>query len=146
MREARRSAIVPHSAERMFALVADVAAYPEFLPGCTRGQVLRDEGAETTASLSLSRGPFDATFTTRNTLVPPRQLTMELIDGPFKALHGQWTFTPLGDAGCRADLTVRFEFRSRAVDLLMGPAFERLCNEIVDAFVQRAASVYGSGD
>lgn len=145
MREARRSAIVPHSAERMFALVADVAAYPEFLPGCTRGQVLRDEGAETTASLSLARGPFDATFTTRNTLVPPRQLTMELIDGPFKALHGQWTFTPLGEAGCRADLTVRFEFRSRAVDLLMGPAFERLCNEIVDAFVQRAASVYGSG-
>jgi ribosome-associated toxin RatA of RatAB toxin-antitoxin module len=145
MREARRSAIVPHSAERMFALVADVAAYPEFLPGCTRGQVLREEGPETTASLSLSRGPFDATFTTRNTLLPPRQVTMELIDGPFKALHGLWTFTPLGDAGCRADLTVRFEFRNRAADLLMGAAFERLCNEIVDAFVQRAATVYGSG-
>jgi ribosome-associated toxin RatA of RatAB toxin-antitoxin module len=144
MREARRSAIVPHSAERMFALVADVASYPQFLPGCTRGEVLRDEGSETTASLSLVRGPFDATFTTRNTLAPPHELRMELLDGPFRALHGRWTFTPLGDAGCRAELTVRFEFRNRAADLLMGAAFERLCNEIVDAFVRRAAVVYGN--
>jgi ribosome-associated toxin RatA of RatAB toxin-antitoxin module len=143
MRIARRSAIVPHSAERMFALVRDVAAYPEFLPGCTRGEVLAESGTETTASLALARGPFAATFTTRNTLEPPRRLAMELVDGPFRALHGEWSFTPLGDAGCRAELTVRFEFRNRATDLLMGPAFERLCNEIVDAFVQRAAAVHG---
>lgn len=129
----------------MFALVADVAAYPAFVPGCTRGEVLRDDGREATASLSLARGPFAATFTTRNTLEPPGRLAMELIDGPFRALQGEWTFAPLGDAGCRAELCVRFEFRSRAADLLMGPPFERLCNEIVDAFVARAAAVYGRG-
>ena len=33
MRVVERSAIVPYTAAQMFALVNDVARYPEFLPG-----------------------------------------------------------------------------------------------------------------
>lgn len=151
MREVHRSAIVPYPAEAMFALVADVESYPRFLPGCTASAVLSREPGGLVASLALSKGPFSSSFTTRNTLDPPRRLTMELVDGPFRSLHGEWTLTPLGSPGaspgatqgCRIDLRVRFQFAGTARDLLLGPAFELTCSGLVDAFVERARAVYG---
>ncbi|MEQ1800367.1 MAG: type II toxin-antitoxin system RatA family toxin [Gammaproteobacteria bacterium] len=151
MREVHRSAIVPYAAEAMFALVADVEAYPRFLPGCTASSILSREPGGLVASLSLSKGPFSSSFTTRNTLEPPRRLSMELVDGPFQSLHGEWLVTPLvGSAGpapvaegCRIELRVRFQFAGTARDLLLGPAFELTCSGLVDAFVARAKAVYG---
>jgi ribosome-associated toxin RatA of RatAB toxin-antitoxin module len=148
MREVHRSAIVPYPAEAMFALVADVESYPRFLPGCTSSAVLSREPGGLVASLALSKGPFSSSFTTRNILDPPRRLTMELVDGPFRSLHGEWTLTPLGPSGgaqgCRIDLLVRFQFAGTARDLLLGPAFELTCSGLVDAFVERARAVYGA--
>jgi len=147
MREVHRSAIVPYPAEAMFALVADVEAYPQFLPGCTASAVLSRDSAGLVATLALSRGPFASSFTTRNALDPPHRMTMELVDGPFKSLHGEWRVTPLGDPavqpGCRIDLRVQFQFASAARDWLLGPAFELICSGLVDAFVARAKAVYG---
>lgn len=147
MREVHRSAIVPYPAEAMFALIADVESYPAFLPGCTGSAILGEDAGGLVASLSLARGPFSASFTTRNRLEPPRRLTMALVDGPFRSLTGEWTVTPLvppsGASGCRIDLTVRFEFAGAARDLLLGPAFELTLGSLVDAFVARARAVYG---
>ena len=143
MREVHRSAIVPYPAEAMFALVADLESYPQFLPNCTASAVRSRDATGLVASLSLARGPFASSFTTRNTLEPPRRMTMELLDGPFKALHGEWQITPLAERGCRIDLRVQFQFASVARDWLLGPAFELTCSGLVDAFVARAKAVYG---
>ena len=147
MRDVHRSAIVPYPAEAMFALVADFEAYPQFLPGCTASSVLSRDPTGLLASLSLAKGPFAASFTTRNTLDPPRRMTMELVEGPFKSLHGEWLVTPLGDPsgqqGCRIELRVKFQFASAARDWLLGSAFELTCSGLVDAFVARARAVYG---
>lgn len=138
MREVHRSALVPFGPESLFSLIADVRAYPRFVPGCTGSEVLSEEGSQVLASLSLARGPLHATFTTRNTLEPHRRIGMELVDGPFRELHGEWLITPLGVDGSRVDLRVRFAFDSRAKDLLLGPVFELSLNGIVDAFVREA--------
>lgn len=143
IRDVHRSAIVPYPAADIFALIADLEAYPRFVPGCTASQVLSRDGNEVVASLSLAKGPFHASFTTQNTLDPPRGMAMLLVDGPFKSLEGQWRVDPLGAEGCRIDLHVRFEMASRSRDWLLGPAFELTCNSLVDAFVARAKAVYG---
>lgn len=143
MREVHRSAIVPYPAPAMYALVADLEAYPEFLPGCTGSAVLERQADSLLASLALSKGPFQASFTTRNVLEPPRRMSMDLVDGPFSSLHGEWTLVPLGENGCRIELRVCFEFASRTRDLLLGPAFELTCGSLVDAFVSRARKLYG---
>lgn len=127
----------------MYALVSDLEAYPQFLPGCTGSSVLEREAGSLLASLSLSKGPFKASFTTRNVLDPPRGMTMDLVDGPFSSLRGEWTLLPLGENGCRIELRVNFEFASATRDLLLGPAFELTCGGLVDAFVSRAKKLYG---
>jgi ribosome-associated toxin RatA of RatAB toxin-antitoxin module len=68
---------------------------------------------------------------------------MELVDGPFSALKGEWRFESLGKDGCKLMLEMRFSFSNRVKDLLLGAMFEHTCNQLVDAFVQRAHEKYG---
>ena len=145
MREVRRSALLPYSSDQVYGLVADVERYPEFLPWCTTARVLASEGDEVTVTLGLSSGIARASFTTRNRLDPGRSMTMSLVDGPFDHLEGRWDFTPIRKAGTRADLNVRFSTHGVIGALALGPAFEGICNHLVDAFARRARRVFGGG-
>lgn len=145
MREVRRSALLPYAAEQVYGLVADVERYPEFLPWCTGARILSSAGDEMTVTLGLSSGIARASFTTRNRLDPGRSVTMSLVDGPFDELEGRWDFTSIRNAGTRADLNVRFATHGMIGALALGPAFETICNQLVDAFARRARQVFGGG-
>lgn len=145
MREVRRSALLPYSPDAIYGLVADFERYPEFLPWCSGARIVAREGDEVTARLSLASGLVRASFTTRNRNVPGRSITMSLVDGPFDTLEGRWDFTPLGEAGTRVDLAMRFATRGLAGALVLGPAFESACDRLVDSFARRARQVFGGG-
>jgi ribosome-associated toxin RatA of RatAB toxin-antitoxin module len=143
MREVHRSALVPFTPVQMYELVVDVERYPEFLPWCTSAAILADEGEHVTVQLGLALGLARGSFTTRNRLVPAGSVEMRLVEGPFSALEGRWNFAPIGDAGTRADLALRFETSGLISGIVLGPAFEQACNQLVDAFGRRARQVYG---
>jgi ribosome-associated toxin RatA of RatAB toxin-antitoxin module len=142
MRDVRRSALLPYAAAQVYGLVADVERYPEFLPWCTSARILDAREGEVTVTLGLSSGFARASFTTRNRLDPARSVTMSLVEGPFDHLEGRWDFTPIGDEGSRADLRVRFSTHGMIGALALGPAFEAICNHLVDAFARRARQVF----
>jgi ribosome-associated toxin RatA of RatAB toxin-antitoxin module len=145
MREVKRSALVPYTAEQMFALVDDIERYPQFLPWVAAAQVLERSASEVVGRLEMHRGGMREVITTRNVLTPPREITLALVSGPFKTLTGQWTFEPIGaDRGTRVSLTMRFEFANAMLNLLLSRTFEKSCNEMVDAFVTRARAAYGA--
>ena len=137
--------MVPYDSAQMYALVEDVERYPEFLPWCTSGELHERSDHELRASIGLGLGELNSEFATRNELQPPARMTMELQSGPFRALQGCWEFAPLGNEGCEVRLQVEFEFESKVQDLLFGAAFEKVCNDLIDAFVRRADSLYGNG-
>lgn len=143
MREVRRSALLPYAAAQVYGLVADVERYPEFLPWCTEARILAADEREVTVTLGLASGIARANFTTRNRLEPYRSVTMSLVDGPFDLLEGRWDFTPIAAAGTRADLHVRFATHGLVGTLAIGPAFEGICNHLVDVFARRARQVFG---
>jgi ribosome-associated toxin RatA of RatAB toxin-antitoxin module len=145
MRKVRRSAIVPHSAKEMFALVDDVEAYPQFLPWCNDATVQSRTDDTVVATLELHKGTVSKHFTTRNTLKQFESIDMALIDGPFRHLDGGWRFREITGDGCEVSLELEFEFDSRLVDLMFGRYFEDTLKALVDAFTRRAATVYGSG-
>ena len=72
-------------------------------------------------------------------------MTMKLVEGPFRLLEGRWTFTPIGEAGTRIELEMRFEFASSMVALLFGKSFEESCGRLIDAFVARARQLHVGG-
>ena len=146
MRVVHRSALVPHSAHEMFALVDNVERYPEFLPWCNAVEVHFRETNIVEATLEMHRGSVSKHFRTRNTSIPGEKMDIQLVSGPFSALAGGWTFKQLGDAGCKVGLAMEFEFSSRAIDVVLGAFFEGTCNSLVDAFVARAGQIYGDAD
>ncbi len=144
MPEVVKSVLVPYTAEQMFALVDDVERYPEFLPWCSGAQVARGIEHTTRATVQISYRGIKQRFTTANTKVPPQSITMKLIDGPFRALDGQWRFNGLGGRGCKIEFRLQYEFSNRVLAALMGPVFGYIADTMVDAFVKRAERVYGA--
>lgn len=142
MARVHRSAIVPYSAEQMFALVDDVESYPDFLPWCTAAEVHRENGAMVEASLELTKSGVSKRFTTRNRRARPVRIDMGLVDGPFSTLEGGWRFDPLGDNGCKVTLDLKFRFSNPVVGMVFGSYFEETCNSLVEAFSARADDVY----
>ena len=138
-----RSALVPHRAADMYALVADIEGYPQFLPWCRSATVHHRMGNEVEASLEIARGPVRKSFRTRNTMHPDQHIEMTLVSGPFERLDGRWRFDSLAGQGCRVSLALEFAFASRAMHTLLNPVFSRIADTLVDSFCQRARQHYG---
>jgi ribosome-associated toxin RatA of RatAB toxin-antitoxin module len=142
IREVHRSALVGHSPEQMFDLVADVERYPQFLPWVAAATLHERGESHLVASMEMVRGGVRERFTTRNEFQRPQVMTLRLVEGPFRILEGRWDFTPIGEKGTRIGLAMRFEFANPVISLLFGRAFEASCNELIDAFIARARSLY----
>ena len=142
--------LVPYPAERMFDLVNDVASYPEFLPWCAGAEVVAEDDRTRMAGLKISYKGIKQRFSTRNLVEEPSadkpgSIVMTLVDGPFRSLDGRWLFKPLGGGSCKIEFILRYEFSSKLLEKTFGPAFSRIANSFVDAFVKRAESLYGNG-
>ena len=143
MKVVERSAIVPFTAAQMYALVNDVPSYPQFLPWCKTSRIVEDIGVtERVASMTVERGVLRSEFTTRNRLRPDAEISMSLVEGPFRSLSGQWHFSPIGERGSRVSFRVEFEFRNALTAVAFNSVFESLCGTIVEAFAARARQVY----
>ncbi len=134
---------MPYSPAEMFALVDDIDAYPEFLPGCRRTQVLSRSADEVRATIELSKGGVEKAFTTCNRIQRNKMIEVRLVEGPFKRLNGFWRFDPLGEQACKVSLDLEFEFASRVLSMVVGPVFHQIANSLVDSFLKRAVEVYG---
>lgn len=138
-----KSALVPYTPNQMFILVDDIEAYVEFLPWCSGSTVLTRTEADVTASLEISHSGFHKAFTTCNVYETDNRISMYLVEGPFKKLEGVWQFQALGDQGCKIVLDLEFEFKNRLVGMSFGPLFGQMAGGLVDAFTQRANTIYG---
>jgi ribosome-associated toxin RatA of RatAB toxin-antitoxin module len=70
---------------------------------------------------------------------------VQLVDGPFTELTGGWQLTALSDSGCRATLSLRFEFDNPVATAVLAPFFEMMIAGLVDAFVLRARQIPSPG-
>lgn len=140
--------IMPFSAQQMYDLIADVGAYPQFLPWCAAARIRkRTPKGETIvidADLVISFKVFRERFGSRVTLKPKVQkIDVEYLEGPFKYLNNHWTFIDC-DGGCEVDFFVDFEFKSKILQTIIGVVFGEAMQRIVGAFETRANALYGS--
>ncbi len=135
--QVHRAEKVADSTSQLYELVNDVESYPKFLPWCPKAEVLVRGDNEVTARLTLARAGLQTSFTTRNVLQPGERIDMHLQDGPFKKLHGTWTFTEEED-GCIVALNMDFQVSGPLRLLGFSRAFAEACDRMVHAFVVEA--------
>jgi coenzyme Q-binding protein COQ10 len=136
--------VLRYTPEQMFDLVADVGAYPEFLPWCIGARVRKREGDVITADLVIGFKMFRERYTSRVTLDRPGRIDVRYIQGPLKYLNNHWVFAPHPE-GTEIDFFVDFEFKTRILEKLIGTLFNEAFRRMVSAFEARAADLYGGG-
>ncbi len=141
---------MPYSADEMFALIADIEAYSEFLPWCEAARIrsrrpLPDgEGEIIEADLVISFRVFRERFGSRVTVRPEKKIIdVEYLDGPFRYLNNHWEFKPTGEHSCLVDFFVDFQFKSWTLQKIIGVVFNEAMQRIVRAFERRAEALYG---
>jgi coenzyme Q-binding protein COQ10 len=140
---------VKHSAEDMFALVADVERYPEFLPLCEALSIRsRKEGQEAkallVADMTVGYKAIRETFTSQVLLKPEeRVIDVKYIDGPFRYLDNRWSFEATGPKSCNVHFFIDYAFRNRMLGMVMCTMFDRAFRMFAEAFERRADDIYG---
>ena len=139
---------LPYNAEQMFALVADVKSYPEFLPWCAasriRSIVTNGEAEVMTADLVISFKVFRERFTSEVALDKTgRKIETRYLDGPFRKMLSTWAFRDAGEGACEVDFYVDFEFRNALLQSVIGVVFNDAMQRVVRAFERRAQELYG---
>jgi ribosome-associated toxin RatA of RatAB toxin-antitoxin module len=142
MHRVEKSVFVPYTAEQMFGLVAAVREYPRFLPWCaaSRERPLPDGRVEATVEIHY-RG-VRSRFTTRNEHIAPALIRMQLVDGPFRRLHGEWHFVQLREDACKVHLNLHYQFESGLLGRAIAPVFESIAGSLIDSFTRRAEALY----
>lgn len=143
MKTIQRSALVPYSAEEMYALVSDIESYGTFLPWCGGARIVARDADSVTAAIDIAYSGVHKTFTTRNRLSPGRGMELQLVDGPFKFLQGDWRFEVLDEKACKVSLDMKFEFSNPLLGMVVGPVFSNIANGLVESFQRRAEGIYG---
>jgi coenzyme Q-binding protein COQ10 len=139
---------VPYAADDMFALVAAIDRYPEFLPWCSGARIRRrdrdGENEVLLADLIVSYKVFREQFTSRVTLDRQgRKIDVAYVQGPFKYLHNKWYFEALPEGGTRIHFFIDFEFRSATLQKMIGAMFSRAFAKMMQAFIDRADALHG---
>ena len=132
----------------MYAVVADIERYPEFLPWCSK-VVVRKRETEGHVELVTAemRIAFHALHERYVSLVrlDRRALTIEArhVEGPFQRLDTRWRFVPL-TSGSEVHFLIDFAFKSMLLSAVAGVAFGFVAAKMAEAFVQRAHRLYGA--
>jgi coenzyme Q-binding protein COQ10 len=139
---------IAHSADDMFALVADVESYPKFLPLCEALKLKRREQLEgmevLTATMMVGYKLIRESFTTEVVLDPAtRTILVHYLDGPFAFLENRWRFLPIAAEACEVDFYIGYSFRSRMLERLIGGLFAKAVRRYTAAFEGRADAIYG---
>src|SRR5262249_2049080 len=148
MRQFSTTRRVQHSAVDMFALVADVERYPEFVPLCrdlkVRRRIVQAEGVEVLiADMTVAYKMIHETFTSKVTLDRPRlRILVEYLSGPFRRMENRWIFRPICEGKSDIEFFISYEFRSRILGALMGAVFDTAFRKFAEAFERRADLVF----
>lgn len=143
MAAVQRSVLVEFSAAEMYGLVDDIASYPAFLPWCSGAEILSRSPGHVVATIHIDFRGLRQQFTTANSGHSPELIRINLVSGPFRKLAGEWRFQALAPGACKVTLSLGYEFSGGLLDKVLGPVFHHIADNLVDAFVARAESVYG---
>lgn len=135
--------VLPYTPEQLFALVADIERYPEFLPWCIGARIKERQPNFVVADLIIGFKVFRERFTSRVVLDPTGKIDVTYAEGPFRYLDNHWTFERAPE-GCRIGFFVDFEFKSRLMQKVIEVLFSEAVRRMVGAFEKRACDLYGA--
>jgi len=130
--------ILPYSPETLYAIVADVKRYPEFLPWILEADIIKKTEQGFLADLTVGYKLFQDTYRSEVILTPHNRIEIRYIKGPFKHLQNHWIFSPASSNGVDIDFFIDFEFQSSLFQGMIQSVFTEAVKKMITAFEERA--------
>ena len=122
----------------IFNLINDVENYPNYLPWCTSTKVDRKSESLLIGKIFISKSFIKWNFSTKNKIEKNKSIRLELVDGPFDSLDGQWLFSTIDEHNTKVSLEISYKFKSSIIELSIEPIFTSIMNSILESFIQEA--------
>lgn len=139
---------LPFEPEKIFDIILDIESYPEFIPWCCASRIKFQKENMTTAELVINYKGINAKYTSEVITEYPSilnnsyKIKVRNIDGPFKTLNNQWTFTWDKEKNVtRLDFEIDFEMSSSILNKMIGVVFCKATQKMVEAFEKRATEI-----
>ncbi len=128
----------------LFAIVADVERYPEFVPGSLSARILERRPGRWVVDNVFGFGPLRSQF--RSIAEPdwPNALTIHSHDGPWREFLIRWRFHAEG-GGCLLSCEATLDFRSPLLASLASLAAAEVERRVIAAFQTRALRMAKGG-
>jgi ribosome-associated toxin RatA of RatAB toxin-antitoxin module len=136
--EIRKSALIGHSAGKMFDLIEAAEDYPAFLPWCTNAVILARDDGVVAARITVNYHGLHFELTTRNPKRRPHWMAIRLERGPFRRFEGEWKLTELAADACKIEFVLHYELAGALIGKLAGAVFDGIASTLVDSFARRA--------
>lgn len=130
--------ILPYPPAVIYAIVADVERYPEFLPWVLDARIITQTDQGFLADLTVGYKFYQETYQSEVILTPNERIEVRYIKGPFKHLHNHWDFTPASPNGVEIHFFIDFEFNSSFFQRMIQTVFTQAATKMITAFEDRA--------
>ena len=124
--------------ETIFNLINDIDSYPDYLPWCTKTEVIEKPDHSIIGKIFISKSFINWNFSTKNIIKKNESISLELVDGPFESLNGKWSFSVIDGFNTRVSLEINYKFKSSLIELSIEPIFTSIMNSILKSFIQEA--------
>lgn len=135
--------LLPYQAELVRDIILDIEKYPEFLPWCSKAELVSQTENELIALLTISFKAFSESYKSRIITIENNEsfmINVEAISGPFKQLTNFWNIKKINN-GCEVKFSIDFEFKSTILDLVIGTFFSIATDKMINAFETRAYQI-----
>ncbi len=138
MSEVLRTCIVNVPAKVIFDLVCDIDDYQNFLPWCNNSKIILINDNIVVGKIEVEYLKIKMSFTTKNTNINNEKIQFNLVEGPFKFLHGYWDILPLDISGSKVTFSIKYKLVNGLLEKVIDPVFNIICNSIIDCFIREA--------
>lgn len=135
---------VPYTPDQCFALVSDIAKYPDFIKWITALRVsgvreLQPGVTECQGETVVGFKGFVERFTTQVVAdAPAGRVTASLVKGPFRRLFAEWRITESVGTASDISLEINYEFRNPVIGILAAANHDLATDRILKAFLAEA--------
>jgi coenzyme Q-binding protein COQ10 len=138
--------VLPYTAIQLFHIAINIESYPEFLPWCQATRITQREKDVLIADMKIGYKEFAETYTSKILYTYPTdgigEIKVSLMKGPFKYLYNYWHFQNINDNESELVFEIDFAFKSVTLDKLINLIFDKAFKKVVQAFENRALTLY----
>ncbi len=134
---------VPHPQSLVYGVVADIARYPEFLPGFQDVRLEGWDGDALRVLQTVGVKGLTVSFRSRAAFDSPHAIDIRATDTPFRFLDQHWRFDTRPNGVTHVELHATYELKDRLVGRIFDRAFPTILRRGLEAFEKRAAIMQG---